>query len=174
VEHLVKCGKRLCFCKALIFISQYIPTGKNVAIKIVELEDVEEDLEEIQKEIIIMTQVHSPAIIDYYGSCVFRSQLWIVMELLDCGALNNYIEGGIEEQYIAVILHKILEGLQHMHLQGKIHRDVKAGNVLLSSKGDVKLSDFGLTGQIQQLEKRKTKVGSPYWFFVSFIVFRIY
>uniref|UniRef100_A0A665UAH7 non-specific serine/threonine protein kinase n=1 Tax=Echeneis naucrates TaxID=173247 RepID=A0A665UAH7_ECHNA len=147
-----------------VFKANFKETGEIVAIKQV---PVESDLQEIIKEISIMQQCNSPHVVRYYGSYFKNTDLWIVMEYCGAGSVSDIIRirnKTLTEEEIASILQATLKGLEYLHFMRKIHRDIKAGNILLNSEGQAKLADFGVAGQLTDtMAKRNTVIGTPFW-----------
>ncbi|KAL0978850.1 hypothetical protein UPYG_G00176550 [Umbra pygmaea] len=147
-----------------VFKANYKETGEIVAIKQV---PVETDLQEIIKEISIMQQCNSPHVVRYYGSYFKNSDLWIVMEYCGAGSVSDIIRlrnKTLMEDEIATIVQSTLKGLEYLHFMRKIHRDIKAGNILLNAEGQAKLADFGVAGQLTDtMAKRNTVIGTPFW-----------
>ncbi|XP_058979805.1 serine/threonine-protein kinase hippo-like [Musca domestica] len=134
-----------------------------VAIKLV---PVESDLHDIIKEISIMQQCDSPYVVRYYGSYFKQYDLWICMEYCGAGSVSDIMrlrKKTLTEDEISTILSDTLKGLVYLHLRRKIHRDIKAGNILLNTEGYAKLADFGVAGQLTDtMAKRKPFMAEEY------------
>lgn len=142
-------------------------TGGKIAIKVINLEDSNEDVSLINREIAILAQADKcPQLVSYVGSEIHGTKLWIAMEYVDGGSVYEALKrkGSLEEKQISVIVREVLLGLQYLANENKIHRDIKAANVLLGTDGSVKLADFGASRSLTDtLTTCNTFVGSPYW-----------
>ncbi|KAI0304006.1 hypothetical protein BC826DRAFT_1095278 [Russula brevipes] len=146
-----------------VYKAMHNETRQIVAIKQIDLEDSDDDISEIQQEIANLAQHESEFVTRYYGSFVVNYKLWIVMEYLAGGSCLDLLKPAVfSEAHIAVICRELLLGLDYLHGEGTIHRDIKAANVLLSSSGKVKLADFGVAAQLTNT-LRHTFVGTPFW-----------
>ncbi|CRL02512.1 CLUMA_CG015118, isoform A [Clunio marinus] len=147
-----------------VYKAKHKESDQIVAIKQV---PVDTDLQEIIKEISIMQQCDSPYVVKYYGSYFKNTDLWIIMEYCGAGSVSDIMrlrKKTLTEDEISTILSDTLKGLEYLHLRRKIHRDIKAGNILLNSEGHAKLADFGVAGQLTDtMAKRNTVIGTPFW-----------
>lgn len=86
----------------------------------------------------------------------------IVLKLCTAVQLED---GPLQEETIAYVVFETVQALAYLHSEHRIHRDMKAANILLSAQGAVKISDFGVSGQLTGTlgYRRRTFVGTPYW-----------
>ncbi|XP_014061594.1 mitogen-activated protein kinase kinase kinase kinase 3 isoform X14 [Salmo salar] len=155
-----------------VYKARNVNTGELAAIKVIKLEPVimnsptGEDFEVVQQEIIMMKDCKHSNIVAYFGSYLRRDKLWISMEYCGGGSLQDiyHVTGPLSESQIAYMSRETLQGLYYLHNKGKMHRDIKGANILLTDNGYVKLADFGVSAQITAtLAKRKSFIGTPYW-----------
>uniref|UniRef100_A0A8B9MTS8 non-specific serine/threonine protein kinase n=1 Tax=Accipiter nisus TaxID=211598 RepID=A0A8B9MTS8_9AVES len=127
-------------------------TGELAAIKIIKL-DPGEDGSGAQQEVSTLRQCRHPNVVAYFGSYLRNDRLWICMEYCGGGSLQEiYLASGpLAEAQIAFVCRETLQGLQHLHAQGRMHRDVKVR------------SDFGVSAELTSVAKRRSFIGTPYW-----------
>ncbi|PKI83922.1 Ste20p [Malassezia vespertilionis] len=147
-----------------VYTAKSIGSEQLVAIKQMVLEQQpKKDL--IVNEIEVMKQSRHPNIVNFLNAFLLKGELWVVMEYMEGGPLTDVVLHSIlSDRQIAAVARECLTGLQHLHAHGVIHRDIKSDNVLMSLRGEIKLTDFGFCAQIGQAHaKRVTMVGTPYW-----------
>lgn len=149
------------------FSQIWLAIGKNkqkYAIKIINLEKYDPD--RILEEINFLKSINHPNIIKYYENFKKDQNIYIVMELAKCSLLDilKIKYSGFEEKYVSVILRQVLEAVQELHNNKIIHRDIKAANILVSTKNTIKLTDFGVSAKLSKYEPtRTTFVGTICW-----------
>ncbi|XP_011369328.1 myosin-IIIa [Pteropus vampyrus] len=148
--------------------------GQKAAVKILDpIHDIDEEIE-AEYNILKALSDH-PNVVRFYGMYFKKDKkngdkLWLVLELCNGGSVTDLVKGFLKrgkrmnELIIAYILHEALMGLQHLHNNKTIHRDIKGNNILLTTEGGVKLVDFGVSAQLTSTwHRRNTSVGTPFW-----------
>ncbi|XP_024641662.1 serine/threonine-protein kinase BLUS1 isoform X2 [Medicago truncatula] len=156
---------------ASVYRALCIPLNEIVAIKVLDLEKCNNDLDGIRREVQTMSLIDHPNLLRAHCSFTAGHSLWVVMPFMSGGSCLHIMKSsfpeGFDEPVIATVLREVLKALVYLHAHGHIHRDVKAGNILLDANGSVKMADFGVsacmfdTGDRQR--SRNTFVGTPCW-----------
>ncbi|XP_021279558.1 STE20/SPS1-related proline-alanine-rich protein kinase-like [Herrania umbratica] len=156
---------------ATVYRAIYLPFNDVVAVKCLDLDRCSSNLDDIRREAQTMSLIDHPNVIRAFCSFVVDSNLWVVMPFMSEGSCLHLMKiaypDGFEEPAIGSILKETLKALDYLHRQGHIHRDVKAGNILLDNNGTVKLADFGVSACMfdagDRQRSRNTFVGTPCW-----------
>ncbi|CAN1310178.1 Serine/threonine-protein kinase BLUS1 [Linum perenne] len=140
---------------AVVYKALCIPMNSCVvAIKSINLDQSRADFDTIRREIKTMTLLNHPNILESHCSFTVDRCLWVVMPFMSAGSLQSIISTcfpqGLSETCIAVVLKETLNALSYLHNQGHLHRDIKAGNILMDSDGHVKLADFGVSASLYE------------------------
>lgn len=156
---------------ATVFRAIYLPFNEVVAVKSLDLDRCNSNLDDIRREAQTMSLIDHPNVVRAYCSFVVERSLWVVMPFMAEGSCLHLMKtaypDGIEEPAICSILKETLRALEYLHRHGHIHRDIKAGNILLDTNGLVKLGDFGVSACMfdngDRKRSRNTFVGTPCW-----------
>ncbi|XP_057214070.1 serine/threonine-protein kinase TAO2 isoform X1 [Triplophysa rosa] len=147
-----------------VYFAHDIRTNEVVAIKKMSYSGKQsnEKWQDIVKEVKFLQKLRHPNTVEYRGCYLREHTAWLVMEYC-LGSASDLLEvhkKPLQEEEIAAITHGALQGLVYLHSHNMIHRDVKAGNILLTEPGQVKLGDFGSASIVAPAN---SFVGTPYW-----------
>ncbi|CAL1679741.1 unnamed protein product [Lasius platythorax] len=149
-----------------VYKAQHRQSNHLAAAKMCALEG-EDDLSDFMIEIDILSECKHPNIVELHEAYFIEGKLWMLIEYCDGGAVDSImveLEKALTELQIAYICQHMTKGLAFLHKSKVIHRDLKAGNVLLTMAGGVKLADFGVSAKNKYtLQKHDTFIGTPYW-----------
>uniref|UniRef100_A0A8C9WAP4 non-specific serine/threonine protein kinase n=1 Tax=Scleropages formosus TaxID=113540 RepID=A0A8C9WAP4_SCLFO len=149
-----------------VYKAQNKQTNVLAAAKVIETKS-EEELEDYMVEIDILASCDHHNIVKLLDAFYYENKLWILIEFCAGGAVDAVmleLERPLTEPQIRVVCKQTLEALLYLHEHKIIHRDLKAGNILLTLDGDVKLADFGVSAKnTKTLQRRDSFIGTPYW-----------
>nr|CAB3465743.1 unnamed protein product [Digitaria exilis] len=162
---------------AVVYKAVCLPLGPTavVAIKAIDLERSRANLDDVWREAKAMALLSHRNVLRAHCSFTVGTHLWVVMPFMGAGSLHSILShgfpDGLPEPCVAVVLRDTLHALCYLHEQGRIHRDIKAGNILLDSDGSVKLADFGVSASIYETSPAAPSTaalslslaGTPYW-----------
>lgn len=129
--------------------------NQRFACKVIEKSGPLNDLQSMRTEVEIMKRVKHPRVISLFEIYESPKCMWLVLELVDAGGLRSKLstmKRRFPENMTAKFIKQILEGLQYLHNQGIVHRDVKIDNILFQGSienGSVKIADFGLSALLK-------------------------
>ncbi|XP_068577086.1 STE20-like serine/threonine-protein kinase isoform X2 [Cebidichthys violaceus] len=149
-----------------VYKAQNKQNGTLAAAKVIDTK-TEDELEDYMVEIEILASCDHHHIVKLLDAFYFEGKLWILIEFCAGGAVDAImleLERPLTEPQIRVVCRQTLEALSYLHENKVIHRDLKAGNILLSLDGEVKLADFGVSAKnTKTLQRRDSFIGTPYW-----------
>ncbi|MED6193032.1 hypothetical protein PIB30_015235 [Stylosanthes scabra] len=140
---------------AVVYKAICIPMNSSlVAIKSIDLDGSRPDFDDVRHEVKTLSLLSHPNILNAHCCFTVEHRLWLVMPFMAGGSFQSIIShsfpDGFSEPCIAFILRETLNALSYLHSQGHLHRDIKAGNILVDSNGSVKLADFGVSASIYE------------------------
>ncbi|XP_006183053.1 STE20-like serine/threonine-protein kinase isoform X1 [Camelus ferus] len=149
-----------------VYKAQNKETSVLAAAKVIDTKS-EEELEDYMVEIDILASCDHPNIVKLLDAFYYENNLWILIEFCAGGAVDAVmleLERPLTESQIQVVCKQTLEALNYLHDNKIIHRDLKAGNILFTLDGDIKLADFGVSAKnTRTIQRRDSFIGTPYW-----------
>lgn len=146
-------------------VARHIPTGRQVAIKIMNKQIIKRQHmgEKVQREIKLLKKFSHHNIIRVYELINTPANFYLVMEYVSGGDIYSLLErkGKMSEQEVRGYFYQIVAGIEYCHYHRVTHRDIKPENLLLDTQGNVKIADFGLVNIMRDGEFCRTSCGSP-------------
>ncbi|KAG6521381.1 mitogen-activated protein kinase kinase kinase 1-like [Zingiber officinale] len=125
--------------------------------------DAQQCVSQLEQEIALLSRFTHTNLIQFYGTDKDSSKLYIFLELAKGSLASLYQKYQLQHSQVSAYTRQILEGLNYLHNQHVVHRDIKCANILVDANGWVKLADFGLAKEISKLNWTKSCKGTVYW-----------
>jgi len=140
-----------------------LKTGEQVAVKVLSAVEQEHSIARFRREVQICQKLIHPNIVSLHDWGEDGELIYLVMELVEGGSLEEYLENGVSYQEALRIFDEALAGMEFAHGQGVTHRDLKPDNIMLTKNGRVKIADFGLAKlqNIKTVTVTGTVMGTP-------------
>ncbi|XP_042502761.1 mitogen-activated protein kinase kinase kinase NPK1-like [Macadamia integrifolia] len=164
-----------CGAYGRVYMGMDLDTGELLAVKQVSIatkhatkDKAQENILELEEEIKLLKNLTHPNIVKYLGTARNAESLNILLEFVPGGSISSLLGkfGSFPEPVIRTYTEQLLKGLEYLHGNGIIHRDIKGANILVDNKGCIKLSDFGASKKVVELATASgTELikGTPYW-----------
>ncbi|KAK3123454.1 hypothetical protein QOZ80_8AG0631200 [Eleusine coracana subsp. coracana] len=165
-----------------VYLGMNLDSGELIAVKQVLIgssnatrEKAQAHVRELEDEVKMLKNLSHPNIVRYIGTAQEGNTLNILLEFVPGGSIQSLLMrlGSFPEAVIRKYTKQLLHGLEYLHRNGIIHRDIKGANILVDNKGCIKLADFGASKQVEKLATAtaaKTMKGTPYWMAPEVIV----
>ncbi|KAL2324366.1 hypothetical protein Fmac_023424 [Flemingia macrophylla] len=158
-----------------VYMGMNLDSGELIAIKQVLIapgnaykENTQANIRELEEEIKLLKNLTHPNIVRYLGTAREEDSLNILLEFVPGGSISSLLGkfGSFPESVIKMYTKQLLLGLEYLHNNGIIHRDIKGANILVDNKGCIKLADFGASKKVVELATingAKSMKGTPHW-----------
>ncbi|XVF57436.1 hypothetical protein PTKIN_Ptkin06aG0205100 [Pterospermum kingtungense] len=158
-----------------VYMGMNLDSGELLAIKEVLIaancaskEKAQAHVRELEEEVKLLKNLSHPNIVRYLGTVREEESLNILLEFVPGGSISSLLGkfGPFPEAVIRTFTKQLLLGLEYLHKNGIMHRDIKGANILVDNKGNIKLADFGASKQVVELATisgAKSMKGTPYW-----------
>ncbi|CAL5389827.1 unnamed protein product [Camellia sinensis] len=158
-----------------VYMGLNIDSGALLAIKQVSIagnsaakEKTQAHIRELEEEVNLLENLSHPNIVRYLGTTREDASLNILLEIVPGGSISSLLGkfGSFPESVIRMYTKQLLLGVEYLHKNGIMHRDIKGANILVDNKGCIKLADFGASKKVVELATMtgaKSMKGTPYW-----------